>query len=284
MKVIDIPAAKVALRLAKSAAVIALGVCIGAFVMQRSLIYHPQAEAVALPLADLYPGLEDVGLTASDGVELCGWYWPAPDARFTVLFLHGNAGDRSNRLGLLRQLHERGLGVFALDYRGYGGSDGSPSEDGLYLDAEAAVDWLRAHTKTELVYFGESLGTGVTVELARRQPPAAVILQAPFDSLVQVGRHHFPFLPVQLILRDRFDSASKIGEVEAPLLVLHGVEDKIVPYERGEALFAAARGPKKWFSVPKTGHNDLRAVLGDRFYEEITEFLEALPTGAPGRP
>jgi len=265
--------ASLVLRGLRSALTIALGVLIGVFFMQRWLIYHPQPNKVPLPAGDHYQGLTEVKLTARDGVRSCAWYWPiAPSAR-SVLFLHGNAGDRSDRLGHLRKLHELGLNVMALDYRGYGGSEGSPSEQGLYLDAEAALEWLQRHADGPLVYLGESLGTGVAVELALQHPPQALILEAPYDTLAAVGRHHFPFLPVQWLLRDRFDSASKIAEIRSPLLVLHGERDTVVPLARGRALFDRANQPKRLRQVAKTGHNDLRARMEQTYYDEIGAWL-----------
>ena len=249
------------------------GVLTGVFFMQRWLIYHPQRAAVATPPTALFPGLRDVRLDAEDGVTLHAWYWPSEGNRPIVLFLHGNGGDRGHRRDVLRALHARGYGVFALDYRGYGGSGGAPSEDGLYLDAEASVKWLLGRGHDRLVYFGESLGTGVAVELAKRRPPAALILEAPFDSLTEVARHHFPWLPVRWLLRDRFESAAKIAAFDAPLLIIHGDDDRVVPQARGRALFEAATEPKTWVAVPNAGHNDLRSRLGDAYYDRIDAFL-----------
>ena len=253
------------------------------FLLQRGLIYHPHRAPVAMPPAQLYPGLRDVNITTEDGVALCAWYWPAESERPAVLFLHGNAGDRSYRLDILRGLHARGYTVLSLDYRGYGGSAGMPSEDGLYLDAEAAATWLKRNGHDQLLYFGESLGTGVAVELARRSPPAALILEAPFDSLTEVAGYHFPWLPVRWMLRDRFDSAAKIGRIEAPLLIIHGDEDRVVPQARGRALFEAAAEPKTWIPIPGAGHNDLRARLGDAYFERLDAFIraETSPTRRP---
>ncbi len=152
------------------------------------------------------------------------------------------------------------------------------------LDRRAAVDWLKARTPSKLVYLGESLGTGVAVELAHRRPPHVLILEAPFDRLAAVGRHHFPFLPVQLILRDRFDSASKIADIEAPLLVFHGDLDEVVPQARGQALFSAAKPNKRWISVPSAGHNTLRTIMGDTYLLEIERFVAEAKRQPDGRP
>ena len=257
-----------------SVALISVGILVAVYWMQRWLIYHPQPEPVELPSAQHYPGLRDIRLTTSDGVELHAWYWPVDSHGPAVLFLHGNGGDRSGRISLVQSLQERGYSVLALDYRGYGGSGGSPTEIGLYADAEAAAEWLVDAGHTQLVYLGESLGTGVAVELARRRPPAALILEAPFDSLVKTAQYHFPWLPVSLLLRDRFESATKVADMPVPLLVIHGDFDEVVPQPRGVALFEAAQKPKTWVPVAEAGHNDLRMKLGDAYFKYIEAFLD----------
>lgn len=266
-----------ALRALVGLAVVVGGVMLGLFALQRRLVYHPQSDPVAPPSAGLAPGLQDVRLQAVDGVELHAWYWPAEGP--AILFLHGNAGDRSHRWELVRALHARGFAVLALDYRGYGGSGGTPSEVGLYRDAEAAAGWLAERGHARVAYVAESLGTGVAVELAVRRPPVALVLEAPFDGLVEVGRHHFPWLPVRWLLRDRFASAAKIPKVTAPLLVIHGDRDEVVPQARGRALFDAATEPKQWLGVPGAGHNDLRSRMGERYYDAVEGFLRAALEG-----
>ena len=240
--------------------------------LQRKLIYFPDPTSVPLPAEDVRAGFQAVVIATVDGPKLQAWYRPAPVGTWTVLFLHGNAGNRSTRLDLLRRLVEMDLGVLALDYRGYGGSEGSPTEEGLYADAEAAAHWLSQRGVADIVYFGESLGTGVAVELARRLPPGRLVLQAPFDSLVAVGRRAYPFLPVSWLLRDRFASYEKIAQVHVPLLVLHGTEDRIVPIEHGRRLYARAPEPKRFVAIEGFGHNDLRTA-GDAFYRPLSTFL-----------
>ncbi|MEM1026161.1 MAG: alpha/beta hydrolase [Myxococcota bacterium] len=242
------------------------------FVLQRRLIYFPDPSVPGLPSVDREAGLKEVFFDSGDGVQLRAWHNPALPGAATVLILHGNGGHRGGRLDLIRHLLGLQLGVFALDYRGYGGSAGTPSESGLYTDAKAAVDWLESRGFDRLVYFGESLGTGVAVELALRRPPSKLVLQAPFDSLAAVGARAYPFLPVDWILRDRFASLEKIDRVEASLLILHGVDDRIVPIAHGRRLFDQAREPKRFIAIEGAGHNDLRLV-GDRFFNPLDDFL-----------
>jgi len=187
--------------------------------------------------------------------------------------LHGNAGHRGHRLDWARGFHELGFGVLLLDYRGYGGSDGSPTEEGLYLDAEAAVAWLRRRPGG-MIYLGESLGSGPAIELALRHPPAALILHAPLASAVDVGRAAYPYLPVSWLLKDRYENDRKIGKVASPILVIHGERDSVVPLEQGRRLFDLSPGPKEWLSVPKAGHNDLAYTGGERYWSAIRAFLE----------
>src|SRR5262245_47435141 len=172
-----------------------LGVALVACVLQRKLMYFPSAAAVALPAGPRYAGIEEVSLKASDGVPLKAWYWPNKRPETLVIF-HGNAGDRGDRLPWMESLRETGAAVFILDYRGYGGSGGSPSEEGLYRDAEAAEAWLSGRGIGPLIYVGESLGSGVAVELALRRPPAALVLQSAFTSAVDVAKAAYPYLPV----------------------------------------------------------------------------------------
>jgi fermentation-respiration switch protein FrsA (DUF1100 family) len=239
---------------------------------QRKLQYLPSPAAAGVPSGERYRLLEEVELTAADGVRLCAWYWPG-ERPLTLLVFHGNAGHRGHRLPWMERLHALGLGVFLLDYRGYGGSGGSPSEEGLYLDGEAAVAWLRARGAPGVVYVGESLGCGVAVEMAVRHPPAALIVQSGFSSAVDVARRVYPFLPVGLLMKDRYENLPKIRGLSVPLLVIHGERDEIVAPDLGRALFDAAPGPKELFIVPRAGHNDLLLAGGSAYYARVDAFL-----------
>jgi len=231
---------------------------------QRRLIYFPFGTPPE-PARIGWPQVEEVRFTAADGTALHGWYVAAQGEprELAVLVHHGNAGSVADRLHLLDALPALGLHVLAYDYRGYGRSAGSPSEAGLYADGRAAQAWLLGRTGLapgRLVHFGESLGGGVALELATDGTPAphAVVLQSPFTSLADVARVHYPLLPARLLLRDRFDNAAKVGRLRAPLLVLHGARDDIVPPAHGRALAAAApAGTARCVEVPGRGHNDL---------------------------
>ena len=199
--------------------------------------------------------------------------------RVTVLVLNGNAGNRAHRARLAVALHRHGLQVLLVDYRGYGGNPGSPSETGLGIDSRAARGFLAARPDVDasrLVYFGESLGTAVAIDLAVEHPPAALILRSPFTSMSDLGRHHYPFLPVRLLLRDTFEMLDKIRRIRAPLLVIAGERDRIVPIGNTRRLYDAASAPKTILVFPGADHNDDELLAGEEMIRAIIGFLQPL--------
>lgn len=217
-------------------------------------------------------GARDVWLEAADGVKLHAWWVPAPGSSLATLFLHGNAGNLTHRTGHMRAIPAAGSSVLVLDYRGYGRSEGSPGEAGLYADAEAAYRHLLAagYTPDRIVLHGESLGTAVAVELASRRRCAGLILEAPFNAASEVARGVLPVLG-PLFIRC-FDSRERIRRVRAPLLVIHGDRDTTVPPALGRALFAAANEPKTFWSVPGADHNGLREACGPEYAARLRRF------------
>ncbi len=245
--------------------------------LQRSLIYFPLGEAPGPAEAGL-PDAEPVAFDTTDGLRLDGWFVAAPGAgpRAAVLVFNGNAGHRGDRAPLAAALRVHGLHVLLFDYRGYGGNPGSPSEEGLAADGRAARAYLAARPDVDasrLVYFGESLGAAVATRLASEHPPAALVLRSPFTSLPDVGRVHYPILPVRPLLRDRFDVIGRIGQVGAPLLVLAGARDRIVPVEQSRRVFKAAAEPKRLLVLPRADHNDYELLAGDEMIDAIAELL-----------
>lgn len=225
--------------------------------------------------------LEDVWLTTGDGVRISGWYVDAPQRQAVLLWCHGNAGTIANRLDQAIELHRRGLAVFMLDYRGYGRSDGRPSEDGLYQDALAAYDYLTHQRHIEpsrIVLFGQSLGAAVVGELARQRPAAGLILEAPFTSILDVGSRMAPRAAVALFIRARFDLCRRMPRISMPVLVLHGDRDTIIPFAMGEAVFAAANEPKRFFRIPGADHNDTYIVGGQAYFDAFTGFIRRVTT------
>lgn len=223
------------------------------------------------------PGV-DLELRASDGARLHARYIERPGARYTLLYLHGNAGNLAGRSGLLQQLSEFGVHVLALEYRGYGQSEGSePSEVGLYSDTQAAYAWAVARTPaSNVVLWGESIGAGPACELASKQPVGGVILQSAFTSIADMAALSFPWLPVRLLVRTRFDNVSKIQRIRAPKLFLHSRRDEVVPFEMGERLFAAAPEPKDALWLDRSGHNDMLYSDGPQVAAGVAAFLQNL--------
>jgi fermentation-respiration switch protein FrsA (DUF1100 family) len=246
--------------------------------LQRRLIYFPDS-AVPLPTALGLSAVEEVTFRTADGLVLGGWFIQSPrrDPAATVLVFNGNAGNRAYRAPLASALQREGLNVLLFDYRGYGGNSGTPSKAGLATDARAARDYLLSRTDVDasrLIYFAESLGTGVAVGLAAEQRPAALLLRSPFTSLTDIGAYHYPFLPVRLLLRDRFASADSIGRVHSPLLVIAGDADDIVPIEHSRRLFDAASSSKELVVIPRASHNDYELLAGEAMIQAIVGFLE----------
>ncbi len=228
------------------------------YALQRSLIYFPEVTPPPAAVAMAVPGLRDVRVTTEDGLDLRGWWLPVDSATpaAAVVLFHGNAGHFGHRLEKARVLREAGYAVLLVGYRGYGGNPGRPNEAGLYADARAFLTWVRQQGVNPLrtLLYGESLGSGVAVRMAAERRVGAVVLEAPFTRLADVGAHHYPWLPVRLLLHDRFDNLASIGAVEEPILVIHGEADAVVPVAQGRALVAAARSGTGVF-LPGVAHN-----------------------------
>ena len=244
----------------------------GLWLFQRRLIYLPTQRIPSI--GDVAAGWREAAYQTSDGPTLRGWFVPPRDGKSVVVVFNGNAGNRSDRMPLGNGLATHGFGVLLVDYRGYGGNPGHPTESGLADDARAAVRWLRESEPDHLVvYFGESLGAAVAIELAVAEPPSALVLRSPFTSLSAVGAVHYPFLPVRLMLWDRFPSLDRIQEVTAPTLVIAGTSDSIVPIGQSRAIYEAASQPKTWMVVDGADHNDPRLTSGAELIEATTRFL-----------
>ena len=241
-----------------------------------SLIFYPER----YPIGQWEPpcfAYEDAFFTATDGTRLHGWFCAHDQPRAVVLFSHGNAGNISHRWPILQAWNlQLRLSILMYDYRGYGRSEGKPTETGILDDARAARGWLAERTglaPEQIAVVGEAIGGAVAVDLAAADGARAVVLENTFSSLAEVAAHHFPWLPVRLFLSDRLDSAGKIGAYRGPLLQTHGDADSIVPYRLGEKLFAAANEPKRLVTVPGGDHNDPPSAL---YFNALDEFLDQL--------
>ena len=247
---------------------------------QRRLMYFPAPDPPS-PASVGLTDAEPVTFRAADDVTLHGWFLAGGrgPASLTVLVFNGNAGNRAHRAELGAALRSRGLSVLLFDYRGFGENAGAPTESGLALDARAAREYLleRQHVAPDrLVYFGESLGSGVATRLAAEHAPAALILRSPFTSFVDVGRFHYPLVPVRWLLRDRFVSIDQIPKVRCPVLVIAGTRDSIVPLEQSQRLFDAAASPKKLVIIEGADHNDAELLSGDQMIGAISAFLDEI--------
>ncbi len=256
---------------------VVVGVLMGLLaVFQRQLIYYPDTSAVP-PASSVIDGARDVTLETSDGLELGAYFVPATSRDMAVLVAPGNGGNRAGRADLARALNARGFAVLLMDYRGYGGNPGTPSEEGLGRDA-----MLRSRALGELgyppsrtIYFGESLGTGVVAALQSRRTPAGVVLRSPFPELAAVGSHHYPFLPVRLLLRDDFPVTEHLSRSDVPLTVIYGDSDSVVPTELSARVADDAPSLAERVVFEGADHND-GVMFGPRVADAVARLADSL--------
>jgi hypothetical protein len=255
------------------------------FLFQERLIYFPTRAWIATP-GDIGLPYEEVWLETADGVKLSGWLIPlrqgqakaVNSARGVVLFLHGNGGNISHRLGSLELFHRLGLSILIIDYRGYGQSEGSPGEQGTYLDAEAAWRYLVEEQQipaNQIIVFGESLGGGVAAWLAQTHAPRGLILVSAFTSVPDMGAQVYPFLPVRLLARVHYNTLARLPEIHCPVLIVHSRDDEVVPYSHGQQLFAAANAPKEFLEI-RGGHNEGLMISAAQYEAGLADFIGKL--------
>lgn len=252
--------------------------------LQPRLIYHPDvpSRTVETTPADVGLEFESVTLTASDGIRLDAWFVPGPRGDSpAVLFLHGNAGNIGHRLETLEMLHEAGAATLILDYRGFGRSEGHPTERGTYRDAIAGWRWLtqqRGLSPQQIVVVGRSLGGAIAAWLAARVQPAGLILEASFTSIVALGQYHYPWAPIGWLSRFRYNTAAQLERVTCPVLIAHGGLDDIVPFSHAERLAQSVPGASELLTLDG-GHNDAMLVSRQHYVEKLADFIGA-NTGA----
>ncbi len=252
-------------------------ICAYIFFMQAKLIYYPNLPSRELTTSPADIGLEyeSITITTSDDIRLHGWFVPADKARGVLLFFHGNAGNISHRLDLLEIFHNLGLSSLIIDYRGYGQSQGKVTEQGTYLDAEAAWQYLtrgRNIPAENIVIFGMSLGGAIAADLATRQQPGGLIIGSAFTSVPDMGAHLYPILPVRLLSRFRYDTRKSLLSVTCPVLVIHSPDDEIIPYKNGTTLFEAAKEPKSFLEI-RGSHNVGFLSSGKLYIEALDNFI-----------
>lgn len=260
---------------------ITLGLLVGAFwLFQRHLIYFPAAGGAPPVGVDGAPPPREVKLATSDGLALDATYLaPREPDGVVVLVANGNGGDRMMRTPLANALAREGLGVLLFDYRGYGGNPGSPSEKGLGYDVRAARNFLVQDLDVapeRLLYFGESIGTGVITGLAAEHPPAGMVLRSPFSDLASIGSRHYRFLPVRLLLRDRYPQERQLRTVEAPVTVVYGSADSLIPPEESRAAAAAVPNLRTLVEVEGAGHNDAALLDGPQLIDAVMDMADLI--------
>ena len=242
--------------------------------------FYPEREVLQTP-TEWGMSFEDVYFPTEDGVRLHGWYVPGK-LKLTIIWFHGNAGNISSRLeGLSLYHHGFGANIFLFDYRGFGHSEGKPTEKGVYRDATAALEHLLSRpdmAQDKIIYYGHSLGGAVAVELAARRPPMGLIVEGTFASGRDMAGHLLPRLPTipSLLVHSKFNSIARIKKVSCPVMVIHGEQDDVVPLTQGRKLYEAAHEPKQWLEVPGAGHSDIHSVGGEAFLAGVGEFVATL--------
>ena len=240
------------------------------FLFQGNLLYHPTTDNYIQNQVEIEPAeIEKVKITTKDKINLIGWFYNRNLEEFkTILFFHGNAGSLENRTYKLNHFKNLNVNFLIVAWRGFSGNEGKPNEMGLYEDAKSAVKWLSAKGIKEqnIILYGESLGSGVAVEIAQNKNYAGIILESPFTSMINMGKKYYPFFPIKLLLKDKFENNKKIKKVSIPVLILHGKDDKIVPFVMGKKMYELANQPK--FFYPQE--------YGDHMIDYNTELLTVL--------
>ena len=244
------------------------------FIFQSHSVYYPERVLSADP-GSIGLDFESISFETTDRVKLSGWFIPGENSRGVILFCHGNAGNISHRLESIQIFHQLGLDVFIFDYRGYGQSEGKPTEPGTYKDAEAAFQYLieeRQVSQNKVIVFGRSLGGAVASWLAQSHTPGALILESTFTSLPDVAATLYPYLPVRLLLRFKYNTAEYLGRINCPVLIVHSPNDEIMPFSHGRRLFEMAKEPKRFLEITGS-HNEGFITSGKRYEEGLNAFI-----------
>lgn len=248
--------------------------------MEKGFIFFPDKKMIQTP-ADVALVFEDIYFETEDGVRINGWFIPVADSRTVLLWFHGNAGNLSHRVDPLRLLHhELNINIFMVDFREYGRSEGLVSEEGTRQDALSSYDYLLTRPDIDpekIIVFGQSLGAAVAVELATSRDLQGLILEAPFTSIREMARTLLPWLPIGGFLSTKYDSLSKIKTIRAPLLVMHGDRDEVIPFSQGRQLYEAGNEPKTFYPISGAGHNNTTLVGGPSYFKTMKGFIEGLP-------
>ena len=247
------------------------------FFFQRNLLYHPSVNNYLKDDVAREPAqIKKVKIKTSDNIDLLGWFYNRDLEKFkTILFLHGNAGSLENRTYKLNHLKNLNVNFLIIAWRGFRGNTGKPNESGLYEDARSAISWLKTENVKEknIILFGESLGSGVAIEIAQHKKYGGIILESPFTSMINMGKKYYPFFPVRFLLKDKYESHKKIANISIPILIMHGKVDKIVPYYMGEKMYELANGPKFFYSQE---YGDHMVEYDEKLLLTLDQFIKSL--------
>jgi len=249
-------------------------ITLGLYIFQRSLLYHPTENNYDGD--KLTVNIEEVKIVTEDNIDLLAWYHNKDINKFkTVLYLHGNAGSLENRIHKINHFEDMNINFLLLSWRGFSGNKGKPTEQGLYQDARSAVKWLikQGAIEENIIIYGESLGTGVTTEISQNRNFAGIILETPFTSMVAAGKSKYPIFPIKLLLKDKYESDKKIKNIKSPVLIMHGKEDKIVPFWMGEKMFQLANEPKYSYF---TKYDDHMMEYDEKLVFALNSFVKSL--------
>tara|TARA_Y100000816_G_scaffold255982_1_gene209176 strand:- start:1750 stop:2565 length:816 start_codon:yes stop_codon:yes gene_type:complete len=247
---------------------------LGLYIFQRDLLYHPTENNYDGD--KLTVNIQEVKIITDDNIDLLAWYHNKDINKFkTILFLHGNAGSLENRIHKINHFEDMDINFLLLSWRGFSGNKGKPTEKGLYQDARSAVKWLvkQGVIEENIIIYGESLGTGITTEIAQNKNFAGIILETPFTSMVAAGKSKYPIFPIKLLLKDKYESDKKIKNIKSPVLIMHGEEDQIVPFWMGEKMFQMANEPKYSYF---TKFDDHMMEYDENLVLELKKFIKSL--------
>ena len=249
-------------------------VLISTYIFQRNLLYHPTENNYSGD--KILVSIEKIKIKTQDGIELISWFHNKNLNDYkTILFLHGNAGSLENRIHKINHFQNININFLIIAWRGFNGNEGKPTEKGLYEDAESAVSWLKSKgiKESNIIIYGESLGTGVATEIAQNKNFAGIILESPFTSMIDAGKDKYPYLPVRLLLKDKYESDKKIKNINTPILIMHGKVDNIVPFHMGKKMYELANEPKYYYF---TEYDDHMMEFNEKLLKEIKKFIYSL--------
>ena len=241
---------------------------------QRNLLYYPSANNYSDHKINF--NYEEIFIRTNDGYDLKGWFHEKDKIKKkTLVFFHGNAGDLNNRIYKLNELKNFDINILIVAYRGFSGNKGKPTEQGLYEDANSTLNWLKEHAVKEeqIIIYGESLGTSVSVEVTQHKNFAGIVLESPFTSMIDTGKFYYPYLPVSLLLKDKYETLKKLKNINIPILVMHGKKDKIVPFHMGKKIYDSAKEPKFFYFSKEDDH---MMEFNERMFKNLQSFINQL--------